>query len=117
MAEQEPMTIELSAAPFPDQLPILFPESQVVLLGHIAPGWVITKPLPVTIEQDDDGSYIVSDDIFAVYGDARTPGEALEDYIVALIEYYELLAESAENHPPTQALFHHLGQYLRTTVE
>jgi hypothetical protein len=88
-----------------------------VLYGDIAPGWTIAEPLPVTIERDDDGSYIASDDIFDVYGDAWTPGGALEDYVIALTEYYELLAESAEGHPPTQALFHHLRQYLRTAAE
>jgi hypothetical protein len=88
-----------------------------VLVGSIAPGWTVIQPIPLTLHRESDGYCVISDDLFTVYGDARTPGEALEDYIVALIEYYELLAESAENHPPTQTLFHHLRQYLRTAAE
>lgn len=51
--------------------------------------------LLITLEQDEDGLYLASDDQFAVYGDGETLAEALKDYIVSLIEYFEILAAHA----------------------
>jgi hypothetical protein len=87
--------------------------SQLLLRGRIAPGWMIVQPLPLLLEQDDDGSFLVSDDLFAVYGEGSVAVEALQDYIVSLIDYYQLLtARAAEYDPPAQALLRHLRLYL-----
>jgi len=43
----------------------------------------------INIEMDDDGSYIVSDDIFGVYGNGKSVSESKRDYVSSLIEYYE----------------------------
>ncbi|MCZ7569917.1 MAG: hypothetical protein M5U01_15220 [Ardenticatenaceae bacterium] len=101
-----------SPAPWPEsELSV----SQTVLLpGPIAPGWNLVQLLAVALEQDDDGYYIASDDLFVVYGEGETQTDALQDYIVSLIEYYQLLAaEAAPDNPPVLAQFHHLRRYLR----
>ena len=87
-----------------------------LLLGDIAPGWRITQPLWVNFEQDDDGSYIMSDTVSVVYGVGDTPFQAKEDYIASLIEYYQLLASRASD-PQTRSQFHRLRRYLRPIEE
>lgn len=108
-----------SAASYAFSLPkwshFSLPPAQFPLIGEIAPGWVLIQPLPLTLERDD-GSCIISDDRFLVYGDGDTPAEALQDYIIALIGYYEILSTRVENDPPTRDLFHRLCSYLRPTT-
>lgn len=83
----------------------------VVLLGQVAPGWHVIRPLFVLVEQDRDGSYVVSDDIFLVYGSGETAVEARGDYITSLVEYYAILAASDD--PLDQAQFRLLREYLQ----
>ena len=90
---------------------------QQVLLGGIAHGWLVAEPLLITVELDEDGYYIASDDIFAVYGDGSTANEALQDYIVSLLDYYQLLSARAEDDPPTQVLFRRLQSFIRPVVQ
>ena len=86
-----------------------------VLFGVIAPGWSLVKPLFITIEQDDDGCYLASDDLFAVYGVGDTPSDALQDYVKSLTDYYELVAEQAEQDALDQAVFRRVQRYLHKT--
>ena len=86
-----------------------------ILLGKIASNWEIIKPLLVKIEQDEEGSYLISEEIFAVYGFGDTLFDALQDYKQSLIEYYQLLSPRSEHDISTQTLFRHLQQYLRKT--
>jgi len=88
-----------------------------LLSGEIAPGWKIIEPLLVTIEQDEDGSYVVSEDLFAVYGVGDTPSDALRDYTVSLTDYYDLVSAQAKGDGPTQSLFHRLQQYVQKAIE
>jgi hypothetical protein len=92
--------------------PILSSPLQYLLSGSVWSGWRLVQPLLLTLERDEDGCYIASDDQFAVYGDGGTLAEALQDYIVSLIEYYEILAARADDDLPTQALFRRLRLYL-----
>lgn len=64
--------------------------------GPIAPGWELAQFLPVELERDEDGTYIASDAMLLIYGSGESWREALEDYISALIEYYQLVEEGAE---------------------
>lgn len=91
------------------------PGEQRVLRGRIAPGWSLDTPLIVRVEREDDGSYVVSDDEFAVHGDGETRATALRDYASSLVEYYELLAERASDDEATAALFRRLQDYLKRT--
>jgi hypothetical protein len=52
--------------------------------------------------------------LFFVYGDGDTAYTALQDYIISLIEYYELM-QSDPGDPPTLAVLRHLKAYLRHT--
>lgn len=86
----------------------------VALSGEIAPGWRILQPLYVLVEQDRDGSYVISDDIFLVYGAGETATDARDDYVQSLIEYYHILADAAAPDDPTdQAQLRLLRQYVQ----
>lgn len=95
----------LGTGPSPSFVPI-----QIYLLGRIAPEWKIVQPLLLTIEQDDD-SFLASDDIFAMHGLGEEIAESIQDYISVLTEYYELL--SSHQDEPSLALFQHLQGYLQ----
>ena len=43
--------------------------------------------LPTVSLEEDQGYYIVSDDMFLVYGEGETIEEAYQDYIISLIDY------------------------------
>lgn len=82
------------------------------LLGVIAPDWMVIQPLMITFERDEDGYCIASDDAFLVYGYGSTAPAALDDYVVSLIDYYELLWARAGDDPHTWALFQRLRSYV-----
>jgi len=80
--------------------PVESPEFQPrvrVLIGSINHEWEFVTHIVVQIEQDDDGSYIVSDDEFRIYGIGDTQQRAERDYVASLIEYYEIIEESASH--------------------
>jgi hypothetical protein len=83
---------------------------QISLLGRIAPGWKVVRPLLVTLERSDD-SFIASDDVFAMHGLGSDLAEAVQDYVTVLVEYYELL--SSHHDEPSVALFRRLQTYLQ----
>ena len=84
-----------------------------VLHGEIRPGWTVVKPLLLTVERDEYGDFVYSDDTFNNYGEGPTQSSALADYVVSLVEYYELLEARAGADPCTDSVFSHLSQYLR----
>lgn len=85
---------------------------QVVLLGAgPMPNWEFIEPLTLTIERDDDRSFVASDDTFNMYGIGDTIAESVNDYFKVLAEYYRHL--SADKDEPSVALFHHLQSYIR----
>ncbi len=72
--------------------------------------WQLTRPLLLTVEQDENELFVVSDDVFVMFGTGETEGEALQNYVATLTEYYELLEQKSDE--PTQRLFKHLQTYL-----
>ena len=86
---------------------------QYPLEGEITRGWELSQPLWITVEREEDGYYVLSDDLFLVYGEGETFRAALQDYIVSLIDYYQLVAKGAKRGPLDQALFGRLRRYLR----
>jgi len=86
------------------------------LWGNIAPGWKIVQLLPVRLERDSDGCHVMSDDLFAVYGEGHTRVEAQQDYVVALIDYYQLL-EARADAPFAKAQLRRLQVYLHFVGE
>lgn len=75
------------------------------------PNWEFIEPLTLTIERDDDQSFIVSDDIFNMYGVGNNIAESVNDYFKVLTEYYRHL--SADEDEPSKALFEYLRSYIR----
>ena len=95
---------------------VLLPEREMILFGKITAEWQIVQPLTITIEHAD-GLYIASDEIFDIYGDGDTEYEALEDYKVSLIDYYQLIEIRGQNDKQTQALLDHLQFYISQSVK
>jgi hypothetical protein len=86
---------------------------QPYLFGQIAPDWQIVQPMPIDIEKDEDGSYIVSDALFLVFGVGDTKDMALQDYISSLIEYYDLVLEGTESNSLDLDQSMHLKTYIQ----
>jgi hypothetical protein len=76
----------------------------VYLTEGLAPGWLLRQPIALNIEKCENGTYIASDDLFAVYGEGPDKGVAIEDYKVSLVEYYEIIEEEAASHSPSNTL-------------
>jgi hypothetical protein len=83
---------------------------QISLFGPIAPTWRLVQPLLITIEYGD-GSYIISDEVFAIYGIGEEMRSAVRDYVSALTEYHDVL--SRYNDEPSVSLFQRLQSYLQ----
>ena len=81
------------------------------LLGWAGDHFELVQPLPVDIERDQDGTFLVSDPLFAVYGHGPTEDEALHDFLVSLGEYHEIMADGAN--PETRAVVANLDTYLQ----
>ena len=90
-----------------------FSVGRVFLSGPIPGGWLVQNPLPVSIERDEDGTCIVSDDIFLVYGSGDSLREALRDYLDSLIGLYRLTEISVEANAADELQWEHLQSYLR----
>jgi hypothetical protein len=93
------------------------PLGEFLLVGPIVTGWKIAQPLPIILEQDEDGSYLTSDDLFGVYGEGSTPTEAVEDYLVSLIDYYQLLGSRVDDTSFAHAMFARLQRYVSKLAE
>lgn len=89
------------------------PPVTTYLVGDISSDFVVVQPLPINIEQDNDQSYVVSDDIFLVYGDGDTRLAAIEDYANSLIEFYSHIEKGAANNPFDERLFSRLRSYIQ----
>lgn len=65
--------------------------------GHITEDLFLIKPLKLKVQWYDD-LCIVSDEIFAIYGEGDTEIGAIQDYKVSLAEYYDIItADNANN--------------------
>jgi predicted RNase H-like HicB family nuclease len=83
----------------------------VHLFGEPVPGWRLENPLPICVEVDTDGRSVASDDIFNVYGVGESWDEAVSDYKVALVEFFEITESGQDDR--SLALLQHLGAYLK----
>lgn len=74
----------------------------------------LIQQLPVILELDDDGTFILSDELFDRYGTGSSPQAAYVDLMEDLSVYHELIAESAtKDYPAAQALFGRLQGYIQ----
>jgi len=101
----------------PGQIPIVkLPGNTCVqanLYGIISNEYTIVQPLQITIEQDDNDSFVVSDDIFLVYGDGNTKQEAIKEYVESLIEYFQLVENGAASNHFDKMLLSELQSYIQ----
>jgi len=86
---------------------------QVMLYGNLNVGFFINQPLQVNIDIDNDGTYIVDDDIFLVYGYGNKIEDAINDYITSLIELYKILEANVDSNPFDQKQFAYLQTFIR----
>ena len=92
-------------------LPALRSITRYHLAGKVGYGFELVQALPVDVEKDRDGSYLISDPVFGVYGHGTTEDEAFADFSVSLVEYRDILATGAN--PETKTVLAHLATYLR----
>ena len=77
------------------------------------PGYVLVQPIPIEIEQEDDGSYLISDTVFNEYGEGDTLEAARQDYLLSLAGYYQILKGYATpENVPSQMQFAQLRAYF-----
>ena len=80
-----------------------------IVFGPLGDGWHVRQPLAITLEQSD-GRFVASDPIFDIYGEGESWDDAVEDYRVALVEYFQIMADGAD--AATRAVVNHLRTYL-----
>jgi hypothetical protein len=81
------------------------------------PGWCLLQPLLIKLEKSEDGTFVVSDYHSIVYGIGDTPNEARTDYVISLIEYYELVsARAGPAKEPNSQLLQRLQRFLLPTT-
>jgi hypothetical protein len=83
------------------------------LVGSLDACWLVVEPISLSIEVSEDGWYVVSDNIFCVYGDGDSLEAAWRDYRVALIEYCEMTREDANRDRESSIQYQQLQQYVR----
>src|SRR5579859_4391330 len=64
--------------------------------GELAPGWQVKQTIPLTVERDEDGLWLLSDALFLCYGAGESLTEALQDYALDLLSYAEVVEKYAE---------------------
>jgi hypothetical protein len=84
---------------------------QAELRGRIALGWTLIQPLVIWIQPDDDGGYLINDEVFYVYGEGANIAAAQRDYVQSLIEYFFLVTK--HNDAPSVPLVDQLHRFLR----
>jgi len=90
-----------------------FPPVTTCLFGNVSEKFLIVQPLPINIEQDTDQSYVISDDIFLVYGEGNTRLKAIEDYTNSLMEFYTLVEKGAADNQFDGKTLSHLKAYIQ----
>ena len=80
--------------------------------GELRDGWALRKPMQLVLERDSDGWYVISDDLFFVYGLGPDLGAAFADYGQSLIEFYCLTERSVLRNEFDQPLMLALRSYI-----
>ena|ERR1700690_4597234 len=100
----------------PQTIPIKTPIQEIkigtFLMGQIDK-LLIIQPIRINIELDEDNTFVVSDDIFLVYGNGNNELDAINDYVSSLIEFYKLLEKNAATNKFDQIQFSNLLTYVQ----
>jgi hypothetical protein len=86
---------------------------QAYLVGRIHPNLFLVQPLQINIEIDEDETYVVSDDLFLVYGSGKNQSEAVKDYVQSLVEFYQIIEKNAVSNSFDNQLLTHLQTYIQ----
>jgi hypothetical protein len=108
--------VQLPPAHHYERIKLRPPYLQASFIGEISPDWKFIEPFTVNIVLDEDGSYVISDDIFLNYGCGDNISNAINDFISSLKEFYMILQEGARTNPFDQVQFSHLQKYLQFNV-
>ena len=84
-------------------------------LGDLdSPDLHLFSPLGLNIDQEIDGTFVISDDIFLVYGEGDSRASAISDYVVSLKEFYYILKEGSKNNLFDKKQFEILNKYIKS---
>jgi len=86
---------------------------QAYLIGQISDDLAVIQPIQINIERDEDQTYVVSDDLFLVYGNGEVQAKAIHDYVASLIEFYRILEKSAATNKFDQEQFANIQAYIQ----
>ncbi len=78
---------------------------------------MLVRPIVLLVEREEDGCFIVSDDIFDLYGDADSLRQALYQYASGLIDNYECFRREARHNPLATPFMERMGKYLQPSIE
>jgi hypothetical protein len=84
--------------------------------GPLEGGWQVVMPLPVDVEVDETGYVVVSDAVFAVYGDGSSFEAAWRDYRTSLAEYCAMVRADATRGPEDEREYQRLLTYIQPCV-
>ncbi len=81
--------------------------------GSLGTGWQVVTPFSLDVEVDETGYVVVSDTVFAVYGDGPSFQDALRDYHESLAEYSAMICADAARDPESEQEYQRLLAYIR----
>ncbi len=85
--------------------------------GRIEDGWTLVRPIMLLVEREDDGWYVVSDDMVGVYGDAESLRQAVDQYASGLIDQYQFFLRESRNNPLAIPQLERMRKYLQPAAE
>lgn len=72
----------------------------------------LIRPLPVEMQQDEDGWWVVSDLSFSVYGDGADRDSAVRDFMRSLAETYDLVQLSSDRSDADMRLYNEMRHFV-----
>lgn len=112
-------TCSIQVLPAPTVTPMRaynIPRSVTLSPGRIEEGWTLMRPIILLVEREDDGWYVVSDDIFGVYGDAESLRQAVDQYASGLIDEYEFFRRESPHNPLAMPDLGRMRKYLQPSA-
>jgi len=91
----------------------LLKTGQIVIAGYIYQEWLVVRPLLGIQEQDEAGSYFISNEGLGLYAVGFSQKQALADFKSTLVSNYQLLEARAADEPELKALFREYQHYLK----
>jgi len=113
-------TCSIQVLPAPTLMPMRaynIPRTVSLPPGRIEEEWALLRPIILLVEPEDDGWWIVSDDIFGVYGDAESLRRALHQYASGLIDEYDFFRREARHNPLAIPQWERMRKYLQPSSE